>query len=37
MLKYGSLTNINVDPILDDANELVKLLTAIVKTAQKNI
>lgn len=34
LLKYSDLTNLNVDRFLDDANELVKLLTAIVKTSQ---
>lgn len=34
LLKYSELTNLNVDSYLNDVGELVKLLTAIVKTAQ---
>lgn len=34
LLKFSELTCLNVDNYLDDIDELVKLLTAIVKTAQ---
>lgn len=34
LIKYGDLINVNVDDELHKINELVRLLTAIVKTAQ---
>lgn len=34
LLKYGNLTDINVDSALNNIEELIRLLTAIVKTSQ---
>jgi four helix bundle protein len=34
LLKYGDLTNMDVNYFLEDVDELVKILTAIVKTSQ---
>ncbi|WP_272150438.1 four helix bundle protein [Tenacibaculum aiptasiae] len=36
LLKESDLTNINVNDLLLDAHELIRLLTAIVKTSQQN-
>ncbi len=35
LLKYGELTSLNVDNYIETNEELIKLLTAIVKTSQK--
>lgn len=37
LLKQSDLTTINVDSLLDDINELIKILTAIVKTSQQKL
>lgn len=37
LLKESELTSINVDTILVDVEELIKMLTAIVKTSQQNL
>ncbi len=37
LLKESELTSINVDDILIDIEELIKMLTAIVKTSQQNL
>jgi len=34
LLKFSKLTHLNVDNYLKDIDELIRLLTAIVKTAQ---
>ncbi|KAB1160557.1 four helix bundle protein [Tenacibaculum aiptasiae] len=36
LLKESDLTNINVNDLLSDAHELIRLLTAIIKTSQQN-
>lgn len=37
LLKQSELTSININDILIDVEELVKMLTAIVKTSQQNL
>lgn len=37
LLKESELTNIDVKDLLDDIHELIRLLTAIVKTSQQNL
>ena len=37
LLKESDLTTINVEKLLIDIEELIKLLTAIVKTSQQNL
>ncbi|WP_440120441.1 four helix bundle protein [Tenacibaculum sp. Ill] len=37
LLKESDLTNINVTDILSDIHELIRLLTAIVKTSQQSL
>lgn len=37
LLKQSELTSINVNDILIDVEELIKMLTAIVKTSQQNL
>jgi four helix bundle protein len=37
LLKESELTSINVDTILVDVEEMIKMLTAIVKTSQQNL
>ncbi|RSC94919.1 four helix bundle protein [Tenacibaculum singaporense] len=37
LLKESDLTNIDVTDILSDIHELIRLLTAIVKTSQQNL
>ncbi|WP_348718309.1 four helix bundle protein [Tenacibaculum sp. 190130A14a] len=37
LLKESDLTKINVTNLLNDIHELIKLLTAIVKTSQQNL
>lgn len=34
LLNYSELTNININPFLNDVEELIRILTAIVKTSQ---
>jgi four helix bundle protein len=34
LLKFSNLTNINVESFIDSTDELIRLLTAIVKTSQ---
>jgi four helix bundle protein len=34
LLKFSNLTNINMEPFIDNNDELIRLLTAIVKTSQ---
>ncbi|CAM1357831.1 conserved hypothetical protein [Tenacibaculum xiamenense] len=37
LLKESDLTKINVSSLLKDINELIRLLTSIVKTSQENL
>ncbi len=37
LLKESDLTQINVSSLLKDINELIRLLTSIVKTSQENL
>ena len=37
LLKESNLTEINVSFLLDDVEELIKMLTSIVKTSQRNL
>lgn len=37
LLKDSNLTKLSVDDLLKDVDELIKLLTAIVKTSQSNL
>lgn len=37
LLKESDLTNIDVTDILSDIHELIRLLTAIVKTSQQSL
>jgi four helix bundle protein len=37
LLKESELTNLDVNSLLLDIEELIKMLTAIVKTSQKNL
>ena len=37
LLKESDLTEIDVDPLLQDIEELIRMLTAIVKTAQRSL
>jgi four helix bundle protein len=36
LIKKGNLTSFNLDPLLKDCDEILRILTAIVKTSQKN-
>ena len=37
LLKESEMTTINVDDQLNDVNELIRMLTSIVKTSQQNL
>ena len=37
LLEQGELTEIDLSSALDEANQLINILTAIVKTAQQNL
>lgn len=37
LLKESELTNLNVDNLINDIHELIRILTSIVKTSQESL